>query len=233
MFARFTRKPVLCLIASTTGSRAAVLRRSEPTRFSSASDDKDGGFPARSARSRAQRAEQSNTHLAQPADQGVATDDDIISGAKFIIGVSLRGVAWPKVDRRDAHRTEPCHICPPKLRGRLAPNRAKEFCSSRLIEARSGTSSDIKDVNRIAIKNFAYVGLSFGRGLVGGESVVDLDDTAIGDDIAHNAATDPDGIQPFSVGQPVDFDLLGLVRAQTLQHRARVVNSVVAHPGSR
>jgi hypothetical protein len=40
------------------GSRAAVLRRSEATRFSSTSDDKVGGFPARSARS--ERSEWSN-----------------------------------------------------------------------------------------------------------------------------------------------------------------------------
>jgi hypothetical protein len=31
---------------SNSGSRAAVLRRSEPTRFSLASDDEIGGFPA-------------------------------------------------------------------------------------------------------------------------------------------------------------------------------------------
>jgi DNA-binding transcriptional ArsR family regulator len=36
---------------SQTGSRGTVLRRREPTRISSASDDKVGGFPARSARS--------------------------------------------------------------------------------------------------------------------------------------------------------------------------------------
>jgi hypothetical protein len=30
-----------------TGSRGAVLRRSDPTRFSSASDDKVGGYPRR------------------------------------------------------------------------------------------------------------------------------------------------------------------------------------------
>ena len=40
-----------------TGSCDAVLRRSETTRFSSASDDKVGGFPARSA---ASGSEQSN-----------------------------------------------------------------------------------------------------------------------------------------------------------------------------
>jgi hypothetical protein len=43
------------------GSRAVVLRRSEPTRFSSASDDEVGGYQARSAWSERQRAEQSNT----------------------------------------------------------------------------------------------------------------------------------------------------------------------------
>jgi hypothetical protein len=42
---------------ATLGSRAAVLRRNEPTRFSSASDDKVGGLPARSA---ASGSEQSN-----------------------------------------------------------------------------------------------------------------------------------------------------------------------------
>jgi hypothetical protein len=42
------------------GLRAAVVRRSEVTRFSSLSDDEVGGFQARSARSERQRAEQSN-----------------------------------------------------------------------------------------------------------------------------------------------------------------------------
>jgi hypothetical protein len=41
-----------------TGSRAAVLRRSEGTRFSSPSDDEVGGDKARSARSEQKRAEQ-------------------------------------------------------------------------------------------------------------------------------------------------------------------------------
>jgi hypothetical protein len=36
---------------SDRGSRAAVRRRSEPTRLSSGSDDNVGGFPARSAAS--------------------------------------------------------------------------------------------------------------------------------------------------------------------------------------
>jgi hypothetical protein len=42
------------------GSRAAVLRRSEGTRFSSPNDDEVGGCQARSARSEPKRAEQSN-----------------------------------------------------------------------------------------------------------------------------------------------------------------------------
>src|SRR5215213_4820589 len=46
---------------SNTGSRAAVLRRREATRFSSLSDDEVSGYKARSARSERQRAEQSNT----------------------------------------------------------------------------------------------------------------------------------------------------------------------------
>jgi hypothetical protein len=46
-----------------TGSRAAVLRRSEGTRFSSPSDDEVGGYKARSARSESQRAEQSSSQL--------------------------------------------------------------------------------------------------------------------------------------------------------------------------
>jgi hypothetical protein len=49
------------------GSRAAVLRRNEPTRFSSASDDEVGGYKARSARSERKRAEQSNVVLPEPA----------------------------------------------------------------------------------------------------------------------------------------------------------------------
>jgi DNA-binding transcriptional ArsR family regulator len=50
---------------SQTGSRAAVLRRREPTRISSASDDKVGGFPTRSARS--ELGERSNQMRAEPA----------------------------------------------------------------------------------------------------------------------------------------------------------------------
>jgi hypothetical protein len=38
---------------SDRGSCAAVLRRSEPARFSSANDDEVGGYPARSAASEA------------------------------------------------------------------------------------------------------------------------------------------------------------------------------------
>jgi hypothetical protein len=43
------------VVVARTGSRAAVLRRSEPTRFSSASADKVGGYPGaiRSERERA------------------------------------------------------------------------------------------------------------------------------------------------------------------------------------
>jgi hypothetical protein len=44
-------------VVARIGSRAAVLRRSESTRMSSASDDKVGGLPARSA---ASGSEQSN-----------------------------------------------------------------------------------------------------------------------------------------------------------------------------
>src|SRR4029453_273054 len=39
------------VVVARTGSRGAVLRTSEPTRFSSGSDDKVGGFPARSTAS--------------------------------------------------------------------------------------------------------------------------------------------------------------------------------------
>jgi hypothetical protein len=55
--ARASRFESAAVVVARTGSRAAVLRRSELTRFSSASDDKVGGFPARSA---ASGSEQSN-----------------------------------------------------------------------------------------------------------------------------------------------------------------------------
>ena len=46
---------------SNFGSRAAVLRTREGTRFSSPSEDEVGGCQARSARNERQRAKQSNT----------------------------------------------------------------------------------------------------------------------------------------------------------------------------
>jgi hypothetical protein len=49
--ARASRFGSVAVVVARTGSRATVLRRSEPTRFSSACDDKVGGFPARSAAS--------------------------------------------------------------------------------------------------------------------------------------------------------------------------------------
>jgi hypothetical protein len=49
--AREDRAVESAVVVARTGSRAALLRRSESTRFSSASDDKVGGFPARSAAS--------------------------------------------------------------------------------------------------------------------------------------------------------------------------------------
>jgi hypothetical protein len=48
------------------GSRAAVLRRNEPTRFSSARDDEVGGYGARSARSERERVEQFKWDRAPP-----------------------------------------------------------------------------------------------------------------------------------------------------------------------
>jgi hypothetical protein len=48
-------------VLTCIGSRAAVLRRSETTCVSSASDDEAGGIKARSVRSERQRAEQSNS----------------------------------------------------------------------------------------------------------------------------------------------------------------------------
>jgi hypothetical protein len=50
---------------SNSGSHAAVLRRSEPTRFSSLSDDEVGGFPARSAASGASNPTQRDARAAQ------------------------------------------------------------------------------------------------------------------------------------------------------------------------
>jgi hypothetical protein len=40
-------------VRGASGLPAAVLRRSEPARFSSANDDEVGGYPARSAASEA------------------------------------------------------------------------------------------------------------------------------------------------------------------------------------
>jgi hypothetical protein len=50
-------------VVARTGSRAAVLRRSESTRFSSASDDKVSGFPARSAASGSEQSDRGKTPL--------------------------------------------------------------------------------------------------------------------------------------------------------------------------
>jgi len=49
-----------------TGSRGAVLRRSEGTRFSSRSDDKVGGTKSAIRAERVQRAEQSDMDRAAP-----------------------------------------------------------------------------------------------------------------------------------------------------------------------
>jgi len=49
------RESAAAVVVARTGSRAAVLRRREPTRFSPASDDKVGGFPS-AIRSERQRA---------------------------------------------------------------------------------------------------------------------------------------------------------------------------------
>ena len=57
-----------------SGSRAAVLRRNEGTRFSSPSDDEVGGYPARSARSeRCERASESNTTTVRTCPANVVT----------------------------------------------------------------------------------------------------------------------------------------------------------------
>jgi hypothetical protein len=53
--------------AGSSGSQAAVLRRSEPTRLSSANDDKVGGLLARSA---ASGASKSNTAMREQLKKG-------------------------------------------------------------------------------------------------------------------------------------------------------------------
>jgi hypothetical protein len=51
------------VVVARTGSRAAVLRRSESTRFSSTNDDKVGGLPARSTASGSEKIKQRKQRL--------------------------------------------------------------------------------------------------------------------------------------------------------------------------
>jgi hypothetical protein len=53
-------------VIARIGSRAAVLRRSESTRMSSASNDKVGGLPARSAASGSEQSNRGRTPLLAP-----------------------------------------------------------------------------------------------------------------------------------------------------------------------
>ena len=68
------------------GSRAAVLRRSEGTCFSSPSDDEVGGYRARSARSERQRAEQSS--MSRMGVERLASEGEM----RFAEGLALRRV---------------------------------------------------------------------------------------------------------------------------------------------
>jgi len=59
---------------SNIGSRVAVLRRREPTCFSSASDDEVGDFPARSARSeRSEWSNQTTGYWSEGADKSITS----------------------------------------------------------------------------------------------------------------------------------------------------------------
>jgi hypothetical protein len=68
-------------VVARTGLRAAVLRRSESTRFSSASDDKVGGFSTRSAASGSEQIKQRNAPLLPPKT--------------FLAPLAEAGARWP------------------------------------------------------------------------------------------------------------------------------------------
>jgi hypothetical protein len=79
-------------VVARTGSRAAVLRRSESTRFSSASDDKVGGFPARSAASGSEQVKQTKAPLLPPNTLLAPFAE---AGARWPLPSSLASLACP------------------------------------------------------------------------------------------------------------------------------------------
>jgi len=77
------------------GSRAAVLRRSEGTRFLSPSDDEVGGNPARSARSERQRAEQSNNGVSWVESEPSVLHFERPGGVRCITNFGAEPIALP------------------------------------------------------------------------------------------------------------------------------------------
>ena len=101
--------------------------------------------------------------LAQPPNQGIAAGHDILRRAELVIVMGLPRIPWSKVDRRNAHSAKACDIGPTELGARRPTHGAEKFCGSRLVKARSGTSSHIGDSNGVAVKNSAYVRLGLRR----------------------------------------------------------------------
>ena len=99
---------------------------------------------------------------AQPANQGIAAGHDVLGRAELVVGMGLPRVPWSEVDRRNAHSAKPCHIRPTKLGARRTADGAEELFGSRLVKARSGTSSHVGDSHGVTVKDFEYVRLGLG-----------------------------------------------------------------------
>src|SRR5215207_10851365 len=96
---------------------------------------------------------------AQPANQGIAASHHILRRAELVVSVGLPRVPWSEVDRRNAHSAKSCDISPTELGARRTADGAEELRDSRLVEARSGTSSHVGDSHGVTVKDFTHVRL--------------------------------------------------------------------------
>src|SRR5690606_12109759 len=103
-----------------------------------------------------------------------------------VVGVRLQRVAGAIVDGGDAEGGEPRDIRPPVFWLRLPADRSQETGRHRSCQTGTRTLRLVDDRDVESIENLPQVALSVIRRLAGCETVVDLNDALVGDDVARH-----------------------------------------------
>ena len=152
----------------------------------------------------------------------------------LVAAVRQVGVTGPVIDRRYAQRGEPGHIRPAVLGPHLPAGGLDQSLGGRLRQAgqRAGRGVGQLDGHVEPVEHLVHMRQRRVHRPVGGEAEVDGHRGRVGNHVAGHATVDAHGRQTLPILATVDVDAARPIRRQPVQHRAQLVNCVVAQPGT-